>query len=132
MPPAYFLFGLVGTAGMAFNFLAAALLLRVSGLTFLQAQAIGALLTVAFNFLLNNAITFRAHRMRGTRFAMGLFRFYVVCSVGLLAQLAVAAALQTLGANWVPSTLVGIVIGSVWNYAFAAQLVWRAHPSRES
>ena len=118
---------------MAFNFLAAALLLWVYGLEFLsEAQGIGALLTVAFNFLLNNAITFRAHRMHGTRFAMGLFRFYVVCSVGLLAQLAVAAALQTLGADWVPSTLVGIVIGSVWNYTIAAQLVWRAHRPGQS
>jgi dolichol-phosphate mannosyltransferase len=130
VPPAYFLFGLVGAAGMGFNFLAAALLLRASGLEFLEAQAIGALLTVAFNFFLNNAITFRALRMQGARFVMGLFRFYLVCSVGLLAQLAVAGALQTLGADWVPSTLIGIVIGSVWNYTIAAQLVWRAQGAR--
>jgi dolichol-phosphate mannosyltransferase len=55
---------------------------------------------------------------------LGLVRFYLVCSVGLLAQLAVATALQRLGAHWVPATLVGIVIGSVWNYTIAANLVW--------
>ena len=60
-----FLFGLVGTAGMAFNFVAAALLLRVWDLEFFRAQAIGALLTVAVNFFLNNAMTFRFARMRG-------------------------------------------------------------------
>lgn len=124
IPPSYFLFGVVGTAGMAFNFAAAALLLRVWGLEFLEAQAIGALVTVGFNFFLNNIVTFRAMRMRGVRLVMGLTGFYVVCSAGLLAQLAVASALQRLGAHWVPATLVGIVIGSVWNYAIAARLVW--------
>lgn len=126
IPPSYFLFGVVGTAGMAFNFVAAALLLQVFGLAFLEAQAIGALVTVAFNFFLNNIVTFRARRMRGRRLWMGLVGFYLVCSAGLLAQLAVASALQQLGVHWVPATLVGIVIGSVWNYAIAARLVWAA------
>jgi hypothetical protein len=72
IPPSYFLFGVVGTAGMAFNFAAAALLLQVFGLRFLEAQAIGALVTVAFNFFLNNIVTFRALRMRGGRLLMGL------------------------------------------------------------
>ncbi len=127
VPPSYLLFGLVGTAGMAFNFAAAALLLRVWGLDFLRAQAIGALLTVAFNFLLNNATTFRSSRMRGLDLVTGVLLFYAVCSVALLAQLAVAGALQQYGVHWVPATLVGIVIGSVWNYTIAAQLVWRVH-----
>ena len=112
---------------MAFNFLAAVILLRGWGLTFLRAQAIGALLTVAFNYFLNNATTFRSARMRGAHIFTGLLLFYLVCSVALLAQLAVASALQTFGVHWAPATLVGIVIGSVWNYTIAAQLVWHIH-----
>lgn len=115
---------------MLFNFVAAALLLRVWGIEFFRAQAIGALLTVAFNFFLNNALTFRFARMRGASIATGLLAFYVVCSVALLAQLAVASALQEFGVHWAPATLVGIVIGSVWNYTIAAQLVWRVHRRR--
>ena len=130
IPPSYFLFGLVGTAGMAFNFLAAALLLQGWGVEFLRAQAIGALLTVAFNYFLNNATTFRSARMRGAEIATGLLSFYVVCSVALLAQLAVASALQRFGVHWIPATLIGIVIGSVWNYTIAAQLVWRVRRRR--
>jgi len=130
LPPSYFLFGLVGTAGMAFNFLAAALLLRGWGVDFLRAQAIGALLTVAFNYFLNNATTFRSARMRGAQVVTGLVFFYLVCSVALLAQLAVASALQQFGVHWIPATLTGIVIGSVWNYTIAAQLVWRVHRRR--
>ncbi|MBK5296200.1 MAG: glycosyltransferase family 2 protein [Vicinamibacteria bacterium] len=130
IPPTYFLFGLVGTAGMFFNFVAAALLLRVWGVDFFRAQAIGALLTVALNFFLNNALTFRSARMRGAEIVTGLLLFYVVCSIALLAQLAVASALRQFGVHWAPATLVGIVIGSVWNYTIAAQLVWRGHRRR--
>lgn len=92
IPPSYFLFGLVGTAGMIFNFVAAALLLHLWDVDFFRAQAIGALLTVAFNFFLNNVLTFRASRMRGATVVTGLLLFYVVCSIALLAQLAVASA----------------------------------------
>jgi dolichol-phosphate mannosyltransferase len=127
IPPSYFLFGLVGATGMIFNFLATALLLRRPGLTFVEAQAVGALLTVALNFVLNNALTFRARRMRGARLLTGLLLFYVVCSVALVAQLAVATALRQYGVHWAPATMVGIVIGSVWNYTIAAQLVWQVH-----
>ena len=105
-------------------------LLRVWDLEFLRAQAIGALLTVAVNFFLNNATTFRSARMRGAQIVTGLLLFYAVCSVALLAQLAVASALQQFGVHWAPATLVGIVIGSVWNYTIAAQLVWRVHRGR--
>lgn len=129
IPPTYFLFALVGSAGMLFNFLVAGLLLR-AGLTFLPAQAIGALLTVALNFVMNNALTFRSSRMKGPEIGRGLLLFYLVCSIALVAQLAVASALQGLGAHWIPATIAGIVIGSVWNYTIAAQLVWRIHGRR--
>jgi dolichol-phosphate mannosyltransferase len=127
IPPTYFVFGLVGAVGMCFNFLATAALLGRAGLTFVEAQAIGALLTVGLNFCLNNSLTFRTQRMRGLRFLTGLGLFYVVCAVALVAQLAVASAFQQYGMHWVPSTILGIVIGSVWNYTIAARLVWQVH-----
>jgi dolichol-phosphate mannosyltransferase len=130
IPPTYLLYALVGSAGMLFNFLVAGLLLRVRGLEFVQAQAAGALLAVALNFFLNNALTFRFARMRGARIVTGLLLFYVVCAIALVAQLAVAASLQRFGVHWVPATVAGIVIGSVWNYTIAAQLVWRIHGRR--
>jgi dolichol-phosphate mannosyltransferase len=130
VPPTYFLYALVGSTGMLFNFAVTSLLLRAAGLTFLQAQALGALMAVALNFFLNNALTFRFARMRGSEIASGLLLFYVVCSIALFAQLAVASALQQFGAHWIPATVAGIVIGSVWNYTVAAQLVWRVHGRR--
>jgi dolichol-phosphate mannosyltransferase len=127
IPPTYFLYALVGSAGMLFNFGVAGLLIRAGGVEFLRAQAIGALLAVALNFFLNNALTFRFARMRGAQVVTGLLLFYVVCSIALVAQLAVATSLQRFGVHWMPATLAGIVIGSVWNYTIAAQLVWRVH-----
>jgi dolichol-phosphate mannosyltransferase len=130
IPPTYFLFGLVGTVGMLFNFVTAALLFRFAGLKFLEAQAVGALLTVAVNFFLNNILTFRFARMRGRQIVAGLLLFYLVCAIALVAQLAVATALQQFGFHWAPATLAGIIIASVWNYTIAAQLVWQIHRRR--
>lgn len=130
IPTSYLLFAGVGSAGVLFNFAAAAILLHTTNLGFTQAQAVGALMTIAFNFLLNNALTFRSGRLKGVNILYGLVVFYAVCSVGLLAQLAVAGSLQQFGMHWAPSTLAGIVIGSVWNYSMAALLVWQIRRRR--
>ena len=130
IPASYLLFAGVGSAGVLFNFAAAAILIHTTQLGFTQAQAVGALLTIAFNFLLNNALTFRSGRLKGVNILYGLVAFYAVCSVGLLAQLAVARSLQQFGIHWAPSTMAGIVIGSVWNYSMAALLVWQIRRRR--
>lgn len=49
-------------------------------------------------------------------------------NLGLLTAALASAldALQQFGVHWAPATMVGIVIGSIWNYTIAAQLVWRS------
>jgi dolichol-phosphate mannosyltransferase len=122
------LFGLVGSIGVACNIILAILLVKFLHMNFKQAQILGASITIAINFLLNNEITFRFTRLRGVRLAQGLGLFYVFCSVGLLEQVALANALQQIGVHWLVATLVGVLIGSVWNYTMAFLLVW--HVSR--
>ncbi len=124
IPVGYLLFGLVGAAGVGFNFSVAALAVA-AGVGFGPAQAAGALLTITFNYFLNNSLTFRARRLRGTALWRGLFGFHLACSVGLAAQLSVALSMKDLGMAAPLATLAGVVIGSVWNYSMAAILVWR-------
>lgn len=132
IPVSYMLFGLVGAAGIGFNFFAASVFMQWAQVAFLRAQTYGALLTIAFNFFLNNAITFRAARMRGVRLLQGVVLFYLACSVGLVAQLAVANSLREIGLHWAAATLAGIGIGSVWNYSMALMLVWQIKRRRGS
>jgi len=130
VPVSYLLFGMVGSIGVACNLVLAILLVRFSSVSFKEAQLIGALITIAINFLLNNQVTFRFARLRGIRMVQGLALFYLSCSVGLLAQVALAYSLQTAGVHWLLATLMGVLIGSVWNYSMAFLLVWHVKRHR--
>jgi dolichol-phosphate mannosyltransferase len=130
VPASYLLFGLVGSIGVVCNLLLAILLVQFLRVSFKDAQILGALFTIAINFLLNNQITFRFARLRGVRLVQGMALFYLFCSIGLLAQVALANSLQQLGAHWLLATLAGVLIGSVWNYSMAFLLVWHVRRRR--
>jgi len=130
VPVSYLLFGMVGSIGVVCNLLLAILLVRFSSTSFKEAQFLGALITIAINFFLNNQITFRFARLRGIQLLLGLWFFYLSCSVGLLAQVALAYSLQQVGAHWLVATLAGVLVGSVWNYSMAYLLVWHVRRHR--
>jgi dolichol-phosphate mannosyltransferase len=133
VPVSYLLFGMVGSIGLVCNLLLAILLVQFSRASFKEAQFLGALITIAINFFLNNQVTFRFVRLRGIRLVQGLALFYLSCSVGLLAQVALAYSLQQqVGVHWLVATLVGVVVGSVWNYSMAFLLVWHVKRHRSS
>ncbi|WP_120717680.1 glycosyltransferase [Tsuneonella amylolytica] len=88
-------------------------------------QTIAALTAMSFNFALNNALTYADKRLVGARAVLaGWLRFALTCSVGLLANIGVAALLVRMGFHQYPAALIGIVIGSVWNYALSSRFVW--------
>ena len=80
---------------------------------------------MTFNFALNNALTYADQRLRRTwPLLKGWAKFALTCSVGLLANVGVAAVLVRMGFHTYPAALAGIVIGSVWNYALSSRFVW--------
>jgi dolichol-phosphate mannosyltransferase len=130
VPVSYLVFGLMGSVGVCCNFLLAILFNYSFNFGFKTAQLVGALITIAVNFLLNNQLTFRAARLRGKGLLAGLGMFYLCCSIGLFAQVAVAGTLHASGINWVGATLAGIAVGSVWNYSTAFLFVWQVRRRR--
>ena len=130
VPSSYLLFGAVGAIGVACNFILAEFFMNFLRMDFRRAQLIGACLTIAINFFLNNHITFRNTRLRGIRIIQGLGIFYLSCLVGLFAQVAIASSLRAVGSRWMVATLVGIFIGSVWNYSMAFLLTWNVSRHR--
>ena len=130
IPVSYLLFGIMGSVGVACNFLLAAIFSYSFGMTFRSAQLAGALVTIGVNFLLNNQLTFRSARLRGRSLIAGLGIFYLSCSIGLIAQVTVASALRSTGINWAAATLAGIALGSVWNYSTAYLFVWQVRRRR--
>jgi dolichol-phosphate mannosyltransferase len=81
---------------------------------------------MTFNFFLNNLLTYRDRRLRGLwPLLRGLVSFYLVCSVGLLANIGIADYLFKESYSWWLSGIAGILVGAVWNYAASAALTWR-------
>jgi dolichol-phosphate mannosyltransferase len=123
IPVRYAFFGLVGAIGVLAQLVLVFFLLK--GLPFMTAQAIGGVLVMVMNYMLNNRLTFRARRLRGWAWVSGLTWFVVACSVGLYCNLTVSDNLHRVGVPYLPSALAGIFVGSVWNYGVSSMVVWR-------
>ncbi|GGD90315.1 dolichol monophosphate mannose synthase [Tsuneonella deserti] len=133
IPTRFALFGTIGAAGVVVHMAVLWLFFRLAGPGFSAhpvtgfeiGQTIAALVAMTFNFTLNNSLTYADQRLRGVGGMLrGWFKFAMTCSVGLLANIGVAAVLVRMGVHTYPAALAGIVIGSVWNYALSSRFVW--------
>ena len=125
IPTRFALFGTVGAAGVIAHMAVLAMLLLLFGAGFALAQAVAVLCAMSFNFMLNNALTYRDQRLEGAgEIVRGWIGFCLTCAVGGFANLAVATLLQSYGLLLVLAALAGILAGSVWNYALSSRFVW--------
>jgi len=122
IPTRFALFGTIGAMGVVVHMAVMAAFLSLAGETlrgnvvtnFELGQTLAALVAMTFNFFPNNALTYADKRLTGTRaLVKGWLKFGVTCSVGLLANVGVAAVLVRFGFHEYPAALAGIVIGSV-------------------
>jgi dolichol-phosphate mannosyltransferase len=121
----FLLFAMVGSIGLVVHFVALYTALEVLDWPFPEAQACGALSAMTSNFLLNNFLTYRDQRLKGFAILRGLLLFYLVCSVGLLANVGVAFSVYDQQPIWWLAGAAGALMGVVWNYAMSGLFVWR-------
>lgn len=124
LPVRFIFFALVGSTGVVVHLLALWAAMG-GGLGFAWAQALATLVAMSSNYVVNNQVTYRDRRLKGARFIVGLFLFYLVCTVGALANVGVANWLYAGEADWWLAGLAGALMGAVWNYAVSSTLVWR-------
>ena len=120
------MFAAIGALGVLVHFLVLIPLFTQFGLSFRAATIVATIVAMAFNFFLDNALTYRDARLKGPRalFA-GLVSFCLVCSVGAIANVGVAAFLYGAGrGSWALPALAGIAVGLVWNFALSSRFVW--------
>jgi dolichol-phosphate mannosyltransferase len=120
--PRMLLFSLVGASGVAVHL--TVLRLLPDTIAFLPAQVVAALVAMTTNYFINNAVTYRDRRRRGRRLLTGYFQFCALCSVGFIANLAVANQLQEWTHARLISGTVGAIVGAIWNYITTALAVW--------
>jgi len=126
VPPRLLFFAVVGGTGVAVHYALLSILYLSAGVPFAASQAAAAWAAMTSNFFLNNLLTYRDRRLRGLALVRGLLSFYLVCSLGALANIGVAAYAFAQKAQWALSAAAGIVVGTLWNYLATARFTWRA------
>jgi dolichol-phosphate mannosyltransferase len=121
----FLLFAMVGSIGLFVHLATLFVALESFDVPFPEAQACGALVAMTSNFILNNFLTYRDQRLKGFAILRGLLLFYLVCSVGLFANVGVAFSVYDQEPIWWLAGAAGALMGVVWNYAMSGLFVWR-------
>jgi dolichol-phosphate mannosyltransferase len=123
IPVRFLAFTLVGGAGVLVH-MAVLATLRLTEMSFPTAQGVATVVAMVFNFWMNNLLTYRDRRLRGTRWLTGLLSFMLACGLGAVANVGIASYLFRSNAQWVVAALAGIAVGAVWNYAITQLYTW--------
>jgi dolichol-phosphate mannosyltransferase len=121
----FLLFAMVGSIGLVVHLATLFIALEAFDAPFPEAQACGAVVAMTSNFILNNFLTYRDQRLKGFAILRGLLLFYLVCSVGLFANVGVAFSVYDQEPIWWLAGAAGALMGVVWNYAMSGLFVWR-------
>lgn len=126
VPARFVSFGIIGGLGVFVHMATMTALFQGLATGFAMSQAVAATVAMIFNYSLNNMLTYRDRRRKGWRWVTGLISFVAICSVGAAANVGVANYLfAEQHTNWVLSSVAGILMGAVWNYAVSSVYTWR-------
>ena len=118
-------FGLVGTSGVFVQLVVNQVLMVIGGINFERALPIAVITAASSNYMINNALTFRFQRLKGTALFKGLLKFLIVASLPVLANVGVASAFHRfVSTDLITAQLAGILVVFIWNYAASSRFVW--------
>jgi dolichol-phosphate mannosyltransferase len=122
----FLMYCMVGLTGVFIHMTALTVAVDLAGLTFGPAQTAATVVAIVWNFVLNNAVTYRDQRLSGWAFVTGLLRFELICAVGAISNVGVATWIYGFDPRWWLAGLAGAVMGAAWNYIVSAAFVWHA------
>ena len=125
VPVRFALFAFIGALGLGVHLAVLRTALTVPSLGFTGAQATATIVAMTSNFFLNNLFTYRDQRLRGWRLLRGLLSFYLICAVGAVGNVGIAAYVFAADNVWWLAGISGAIVGSVWNYAVSSVFTWR-------
>jgi dolichol-phosphate mannosyltransferase len=122
----FVLFGMVGATGVVVQLLALRLFLLGLPDQFAVAQGLAVWVAMSTNFVMNNMITYRDRALRGgAAILQGLMSFYLICSVGALANVGLATWIYGTTASPELAGIAGAVVGALWNFVASSLVTWR-------
>jgi dolichol-phosphate mannosyltransferase len=130
VPVRFVAFAFVGGLGLIVHLVVLSILYKGMAAPFVASQATATFVAMAFNFTLNNELTYRDLRLRGWAWLRGWLSFTLACSVGALANVGIASYLFGLDTIWIVAAIAGVLVGVVWNYAVTMIYTWRRRPAQ--
>jgi len=125
VPVRFALFALIGALGLFVHITVLWSSLTIVALSFIAAQSAATMVAMTSNFFLNNLFTYRDQRLRGSRLVRGLLSFYLICSIGALANVGISTYVFRADHTWWVAGVAGVIVGSVWNYAVSSIFTWK-------
>jgi len=125
VPVRFALFALIGGLGVFVHMATLWSGLSLFALSFTGAQTTATIAAMTVNFFLNNFFTYADRRLKGWRVLRGLLSFYLICSLGAVANIGIASYLFQEQERWWIAGIAGIIVGSVWNYAVSSVFTWK-------
>jgi dolichol-phosphate mannosyltransferase len=118
-------FALVGATGIMTHLMLYGLGHRLLGFNFEQAQSMAVVGAATSNFLINNILTFRAQQLKGIHLLIGLIRFLLVTSLGMMANVGISSVFyHNVKNEALLAMFAGIAVDFVWKYAASSRFVW--------
>jgi len=125
IPRRAFSFALVGLIGVFVQMFVIYFLIGVTDFDFEKVLPIGVILAASSNYIINNILTFRSNKLSGKNFYFGLFKFLLVASLPIIANIGVANLFYNqLSSNTFFAQIAGILVVFIWNYAASSRVVW--------
>ncbi|HEX5077668.1 MAG TPA: glycosyltransferase family 2 protein [Geminicoccaceae bacterium] len=126
-PTRFVMFVLVGLFGVVVHLSVLGLAHKIMLLPFYSSQIIATFSAMTINFNLNNLLTYRDRRLSGIHLVYGHLSFYLICSIGALANFQIAEMLFERRVPWMIAGFLGAMISSVWNYGVSSTITWKRH-----
>ena len=118
-------FAFVGATGVIVQFFVVYSLTSFVGMGFESALPFAVTIAASSNYIINNSLTFRSNRLRNKELIIGLFKFLIVSSLPIFANIGLATSFfNYISPNMIFSQLAGIIVVYIWNYAASSRLVW--------
>ncbi len=125
LPIRFLMFAVIGATGIAVHLSALKMATGLFHLSFPVGQLAATIVSMTWNFALNNQLTYRDRRLKGMTFLYGLITFYLVCSLGTFANVGAASWLYQFNSSLMLAGFAGAILSSVFNYAASSVLTWR-------
>ncbi len=126
LPARFLSFALINSIGILVHLAILVPLVSVASVGFAVSQLAATVISMGFNYTVNNLVTYSDRQLKGAKFYIGFIVFAALCSLGVIANIGVASMLHDdyPGIVYLIPAVAGALVTVVWNYVATGAFVW--------